>query len=151
VACFYTDALRERLEVDVTFQNSGGIRSTLNKGEITIREIYEIDPFNNGTIIYSMTVAEIKDFIRGSNSKHFYSGITIDNENGALQILDENGNPLSDNQILSVGINDYIPTVDDIYFPSEGEIQGFSTAEALIHYLKNINSTVSYQDCTRYF
>ena len=50
------------MNVDLTFQNSGGIRSSLDEGDITVREIYEISPFNNGTVIYEMTVAEIKEF-----------------------------------------------------------------------------------------
>jgi len=46
LGCFYTDAIRERLNTDVSFQNYGGIRTTMDAGDITIREIYEIDPFN---------------------------------------------------------------------------------------------------------
>ncbi|MBT6006771.1 MAG: bifunctional metallophosphatase/5'-nucleotidase, partial [Prolixibacteraceae bacterium] len=57
VGCFYTDAMRLQMNVDVAFQNTGGIRSSLDEGDITIREIYEIEPFNNGTVIYEMTVA----------------------------------------------------------------------------------------------
>ena len=36
----------------------------LDFGDITKREIYEISPFNNSTIIYQMTVGEIKNFLK---------------------------------------------------------------------------------------
>ncbi len=62
VGSFYTDALRNEMDVDVTFQNTGGVRSDLNEGDITIREIYSIDPFNNGSVTYTMTVGELKTF-----------------------------------------------------------------------------------------
>jgi len=53
------------LEVDLTFQNTGGVRSNLNFGDITKKDIFEILPFNNPIIIYEMTVAEIKTFLKG--------------------------------------------------------------------------------------
>ncbi len=151
VGCFYTDALRERMNVDVSFQNNGGIRSSLDKGNITVEEIYRIDPFNNGAVIYSMTVAKIKDFLKGSRSKFYYSGISIDQTGSGIQIKDQNGNIIPDDTVFSVGVNDYIPSVYDEYFPENGILQSYTCAEALIYYLKNINSEVDYPNCNRYF
>jgi 5'-nucleotidase / UDP-sugar diphosphatase len=151
VGCFYTDALRDKLNVDVTFQNTGGVRSSLDEGDITIRKIYEIDPFNNGTLIYNMSVTDIKNFLIGTSSGFYYSGIQIEQIGMDVQINDLNGNIIPDNNILSLGINDYIPAVHDIYFPTNVNIQSFTTAEAIIFYLVNINSDVSYPDCDHYF
>lgn len=151
VGCFYTDALREILNVDLTFQNTGGIRAKLDMGEITKREIFEIDPFNNGTVIYNMTISEIKKFLSASNSGFYYSGFNIIQIGDKIQMEDMDGNVLDDNKIVSVGINDYIPAVHDDYFPVNGEIQSFTTAEAIIDYLKTINSEVNYTSCARYF
>ncbi|MFA9370803.1 MAG: 5'-nucleotidase C-terminal domain-containing protein [Labilibaculum antarcticum] len=46
--------------MDVCFQNTGGIHSCLNGGDISKKEIYEISPFNNGTVIYEITVFNSK-------------------------------------------------------------------------------------------
>ena len=151
VGCFYTDALRERLEVDVTFQNYGGIRSPLNQGDITVREIYEIEPFNNGTVIFTMMVLEIKEFLMNCQSWLCYSGVEIEQIDSDIQIRDYAGNIISDDVILTVGINDYISAVYDNYFPETGNVQPYTTAEALMFYLRNINSDVNYPDCGRYF
>jgi len=151
VGCFYTDALREYLEVDVTFQNSGGIRSDLNEGDITVGEIYEIDPFNNGTIIFNMSVSEIKNFFIGTQSWFCYSGIQIEQIGNDIQISDSYGSILPDNTTLTIGINDYIPAVHDSYFPSNGIIQSYTTAETIILYLRHINNLVDYEYCDRYF
>jgi 5'-nucleotidase, C-terminal domain. len=35
VGCFYADALQSAMKVDLSFQNSGGVRSYLDKGAIT--------------------------------------------------------------------------------------------------------------------
>ena len=150
VGCFYTDALRERLEVDVTFQNSGGIRSYLNEGDITVREIYEIDPFNNGIIIFNMSVSEIKSFLMGTQTWYCFSGIQIEQIGTDIKLSYLNGDVIPDNTMLTVGINDYIAAVEESYFPT-GNIQSFTTAEAIIYYLKNINNTVNYPNCDHYF
>ncbi len=151
VGCFYADALRERLGVDVTFQNSGGVRSDLDQGDITVGEIYEIDPFNNGTMIFNMPVSEIKNFLIGTQSGYFYSGIQIEQIGSNIMFSYPNGNVIDDTSFLTVGINDYIPAVNDSYFPTNGNIQSFTTAEALMFYLLNINNVVNYPICDHYF
>jgi 2',3'-cyclic-nucleotide 2'-phosphodiesterase (5'-nucleotidase family) len=151
VGCFYTDALRNVMNVDVTFQNSGGIRSTLNEGDITVREIFEISPFNNGTVIYDMTVSEIKNFLKGSGSGFYYSGIQIEQIGNDVQIKDLSNTILPDNTMLTLGTNDYIPAVYDTYFPTNGNIQSLTAAETIISYLENINDQVNYTNCIYFF
>jgi len=151
VGCFYTDALRNSLQVDVCFQNTGGIRSGLNEGNITKREIYEISPFNNGTVIYEMSVWDIKKFLRGSGSGFYYSGIQIKQVDQDVEIRNMQGKILSDDTILRVGINDYIAAVHDRYFPENGEIQNQTDAESIISYLENTTKAVDYPVCDRYF
>lgn len=151
VGCFYTDAMRLQMNVDVAFQNTGGVRSTLQPGDIIKRKIYEISPFNNGTIIFEMTVAEIKQFLIGSESGFYYSGIIIRKTGDKIIINDIHNREIPDDYLLSVGINDYIPAVHPMYFPDNGILQSLTAAETLIAYLENINNEVDYQYCNRYF
>jgi len=151
VGCFYTDALRGVMNVDVTFQNNGGIRSSLNEGDITVREVFEISPFNNGTVIYDMTVSEIKYFLEESRSGFYYSGIQIAQIGSEIQIKDLGGNILPNNTILTLGTNDYIPAVYNTYFPSNGNVQTLTAAETIISYLENVSSQVNYPSCNRFF
>lgn len=151
VGCFYTDALRGVMNVDVTFQNSGGIRSALNEGDITKREIFEISPFNNSTVIYEMSVSDIKNFLEGSRSGFYYSGIQIEQDGNDIDIKDINDNIISDSTILTIGTNDYIPAVYENYFPINGFVQSLTDAETVISYLENNNSEVNYPNCHRYF
>ena len=151
VGCFYTDALRLKMNVDITIQNTGGVRSDLDEGDITRRDIFEISPFNNGTVIYEMTVADIKDLFIGSGAGFYYSGVHIEQQNTDIKISDLNGNELHDQAILRLGSNDYIPAVYDNYFPTNGEVQSLTAAETIISYLEEINSEVDYENCERYF
>ena len=151
VGVFAAEALKVKLGVDLTFQNTGGVRSDLDYGDITKREIFEILPFNNPTMIYEMTVAEIKDFLIGSGSGFYYSGVKFENINGVFNVKDLDGNIISDNTILSVGLNDYIPAVYDTYFPDNGQVQPQTDAETVILYLEEINSEVDYPNSDNYF
>jgi 2',3'-cyclic-nucleotide 2'-phosphodiesterase (5'-nucleotidase family) len=151
VGCFYTDALKGVMNVDVTFQNTGGVRSTLNQGDITKREIFEISPFNNGTLIYNMSVLEIKNFLVGSRSGFYYSGIQINQIGNDIQVTNANNAIIPDSTILTIGINDYIPSVFEDYFPTSRNPQPLTAAETIISYLENNNSKVNYPNCDHYF
>jgi len=151
VGCFYTDALRSVMNTDLTFQNTGGVRSSLNEGEIVTGEIMEIAPFNNGTVVYNMTVSEITSFLTESGSGFYYSGLHIEQVGEDIHLLDEHDHILPAETMLTLGINDYIPAVHASHFPTEGVIQRMTTAETLIYYLEHINSQVDYADCNRYF
>jgi len=151
VGCFYTDALRLQLDVDLSFQNSGGVRSSLDEGDITKREIYEISPFNNGTIIYEMSVFDIKKFLRDSGSGFYYSGIQISQADQDVIIKDLQGKTLPDDTILKLGMNDYIAAVHHSFFPENGVKQNQTDAESIISYLSEMNSQVDYPNSDRYF
>lgn len=49
------DAIREAAKTDVAFQNSGGIRDDILRGEITYRQIYKVDGFSNTIVTMDMT------------------------------------------------------------------------------------------------
>ena len=152
LGCFYTTALKEYMNVDASFQNSGGIRVDISQGDITAFDIYSMDPFNNGSVVFTMSVAEIKNFFMTSGTGLHVSGISFEKTDTGLIIYDENGIELSEDTNLTIGLNDYIPAVYDSYFTySEADIKELTTAETIIQYLKTNNSTVDYEGCDQYF
>ena len=151
LGCFYTDALRNALGTDISFQNGGGIRNDLDQGDITVREIYEIDPFNNGAHTYTMSVEMIKRFFEETGTGLHYSGVIFENDGSAgISIKHLNGTELSDDTYLTVGINDYIAAVYDNYFTTVPVIDDLTTAELIIDYLRSTGN-ISYDSCNRYF
>jgi 2',3'-cyclic-nucleotide 2'-phosphodiesterase (5'-nucleotidase family) len=151
VGSFYTDALKNEMNVDITFQNTGGIRSDLNEGDILKSEIYSIDPFNNGSVTYTMTVAEIKNFLKESKTSIYYAGVVITQENNEVVIKNENNQVLTDNTTLTIGLNDYIPAVYDTYFTQTPTYLTNTTAETLINYLENNTNPINYTQVNSYF
>ncbi|WP_299524517.1 bifunctional UDP-sugar hydrolase/5'-nucleotidase [uncultured Lutibacter sp.] len=151
VGFFYTDVLKNEMNVDITFQNTGGVRADLNEGDILKREIYTIDPFNNGSVTYTMTVAEIKNFLKGSGSGFYYSGGKIEQDGNEIVIKNDANDILSNNTNLTIGINDYIPAVYDTYFTQTPTFLPYTTAEAIINYLSNNSSPINFTNYNNYF
>lgn len=152
VGCFYTDALRGYLNTYLSFQKPGGIRADLDEGDISIMEIYRIDPFNNGLLKYEMTVADIKAFLGGTGEGFYYSGVIIENDkDSGIIIRDKEGNAYSDDHLTSIAINDYIPAVHENYFPEPVNIYDLTTAEAMIEYVRNLTGPLHYESCSRFF
>jgi len=151
VGCFYTDALKDYYNVDISFQNTGGVRADLDKGDISRRDIFEISPFKNGIIIYEMSALDVKKFLIGSRSGFYYAGVNISQSNQSISIKDANGNEYDDDQILTVAINDFIPAVHYTYFSDDGQRQPLTAAHTLMAYLEQGNGQINYQNCNRYF
>ncbi|MBT8318129.1 MAG: bifunctional metallophosphatase/5'-nucleotidase [Lutibacter sp.] len=151
VGYFYTDALRNEMNVDLTFQNTGGIRSSLNEGDITKREIYTIDPFNNTSVTYTMSVSEIKQFLKNSGAGFYYSGYSIEQEGNEIILKNGNNEILNENAILTIGLNDYIPAVYDTYFTQTPTTRPYTTAETIINYLENNSNPINFTSSNNYF
>lgn len=47
LADFITDAYRSTLDTDVAFINGGGVRASLDKGEVTLLDLISVQPFSN--------------------------------------------------------------------------------------------------------
>ena len=81
LAAFEAGVFREDLGVDVGIINYGGLRKSLQAGNITMRDIYEINPFGNEMVKFKLTGLEIKEALewmfdeKGTESCEF-SGIT---------------------------------------------------------------------------
>ena len=82
LGCMMTDGIREVSGADFAFANTGGLRiDHLKKGPITIKDIYNIDPFANEVVVFQMTGKQLEGFIMESYKKNgrypsYVSGMT---------------------------------------------------------------------------
>ena len=151
VGNFTADAIRRQMGVDIAFQNTGGVRTNLDFGDITKKEIFQILPFNNPEVSYNMTVSEVKSFLKGTGSGFYYSGVTFHKVNNEVVVRDLNGDIIPDSTILTIGVNDYIPAVHDTYFPTSKIVKPQTDAETVVSFLEQINSQVNYGTSSNYF
>lgn len=90
---FWTDAMRYTVGADIALTNNGGIRASIDEGEITAKEIYEVEPFGNQMIVLRMTGEALYEVIRYSYTREGRN--QIDLQTSGLQytiITDRLGN-----------------------------------------------------------
>jgi 5'-nucleotidase len=151
------DAQRDAAGADIALMNPGGVRiDRLDKGPVTIKNVYQLDPFGNELVVTKLTGEEIYSLIRAAwpvddKSPLYPSGIRtelkLDAEGNPEEIiiLTENGTPLEMNRIYSVAMNSYMTQVYKYQHNDPGQSLFISTADALIGFLKKQNIVRSYQ------
>lgn len=58
------DVMRDFAQADIAFQNAGGIRKNLDAGPITLRDMWEISPFGNEFVTFTVTGAQLESMLR---------------------------------------------------------------------------------------
>jgi 2',3'-cyclic-nucleotide 2'-phosphodiesterase (5'-nucleotidase family) len=142
-----TDAVTATLNTDFAFQNNGGIRiPSILKGNITLKDVYKLDPFGNQVVTYKMNLNEIKSLIVNSFNRNKeidlqVSGMTyevITDSKGSfkdLRMTDIQGQPLETGKIYTVAINSYMAAAYKFDHKDEGIASYDTTAQMLIEYL----------------
>ncbi len=70
---FAANAIKDYVKSDLAFINTGGVRATIDQGEILIKEVYEVFPFDNRIINVTMTKNELIRFCNLSDGYMYYS------------------------------------------------------------------------------
>ena len=152
------DAQREAAGADIALMNPGGVRiDRLEKGPVSIKNVYQLDPFGNELVVTKLTGEELYSLMRAAwpvddRSPLLPSGIRTklkldaDGDPEEISILTEEGTPLEMNHIYSVAMNSYMTQVYSYAHADPGQSLFFTTAEALIRYLKEQGNIRSYRD-----
>ncbi len=101
--------------VDMGVVNLGGLRADLPKGDITVRHIFQLMPFENELSIVWLKGSEIKELfdIFAKEDGQGISGATFEIKNRKAQNCKIGGKPIVDNQLYSVATNDYLASGND--------------------------------------
>jgi 2',3'-cyclic-nucleotide 2'-phosphodiesterase (5'-nucleotidase family) len=148
---FVADALAAENRWDMAFTNNGGIRvPVIPKGNITFEQIYEMDPFANRMVAYTMSLDEIKEFLKQAYNREKKIELQIagtkytvvreaaDSTKAAEVLLtDYAGRPLDAQKAYKVGMSTYVSStfMPLITHRDEGTRLTTTTAETLIAYL----------------
>jgi 5'-nucleotidase len=151
------DAQRDAAGADIALMNPGGVRiDQLPGGPVTIKNVYQLDPFGNELVVTKLTGAEIISLLKAAwpvdgNSPVYPSGITTEiktnaqDEPAEIRILTGDGKPLDMNRVYTVAMNSYMTQVYKYDHADPGQSLFFTTAEALIRYLKKEGNLKSYR------
>lgn len=138
---FWTDAMRayvkevEKIDLGptVALMNAGGIRADIPAGDITRRNIFEIEPFSNFISVIEMTGKNVKEILKYSYTRDGRNAIDLQvsgmnytivtDANGQFKdvIATIDGQPLQDDATIYVLVPDYIGSGGSGYkFPELG-------------------------------
>lgn len=103
-------------DVDFAVINRGGLRSTLNKGTITIENIYEIYSFDNTMVLLEMpgtAVAEFFNYIADVNGQGLSDNLEVVVSKGKVSSVKIGGKPLDKGMTYRVATLDYLAEGND--------------------------------------
>lgn len=119
-----TDTMRQKVQADVAFQNSGGLRTGIAAGSITMGKLYEVMPFDNTLFTVELTGRQLMKVLEyGFTHRQLgmvqYSGLTVTakaDETSQLTIMAvtmADGTPLQPEKMYKVVTNDFMAAGGD--------------------------------------
>ena len=148
LGCLMTDAIRAETGADIAFQNPGGVRfGTFPKGPITVKDIYQLDPFGNEVIEYNLTGEEVirlieAAYIADNYDASYVSGIKYELELDKqkrvkkLQVNMADGSTFNLQRAYKVVMNSYLAAISKYEKVDEGHNLFCTTADLTIEYLE---------------
>jgi 5'-nucleotidase / UDP-sugar diphosphatase len=157
-----TDGMCALGEIEIAFQNNGGIRiDNLTKGNITIKDMYKLDPFGNEVILMKLSVPEIKSLILNSFNRDKVidlqvSGITytvITDINGIgteVRLNGPDGSTVADDRVFATGLSSYVASAYEFAHNDPGQSLYITTAQTLINFI-TLRKEIDYSGVKRTF
>jgi len=149
---FFADAvMREAKKRDPSIDfgmpsTKGGLRVDLPKGDVTVSNIFELMPFENETVVYTLTgrqVMELLDFVASTNGQPV-TGISLKIKDLKLLEAKVNGQEIDPDKTYRVLTSDYIggggdkvPVFKDI---KDRKILGLKIRDALMDYVREMET-----------
>ncbi len=139
------DIIRGSQKVDVGIINTGGIRTSLNKGPITVGEIFEIMPFDNALTNFAIKGKDLRKVVETSASRLGvsknlqFSGLVYSLKNNQVTDIRVNGQLIEPERLYSASAPDYVFTGNEgISFESASQVQptGQLIRDILLNYVR---------------
>lgn len=138
--------------VDAALINIGGIRTTIGKGDILLKSVFEVMPFENEVIVVKMKGTDLQglfDYYAKTQVNNPVSHLYIETKNGQLTQSLINGKPIVPTQDYYIATSDYLALGgDNMKFFSKGEAisTGIKLRDLFIEYFKKTSEVVPNTD-----
>ena len=149
LGCLMTDAFLHVTNADISLQNYGGVRyDTLSVRGITVKDVLQLDPFQNHLVEMTVTGKEFIDIIKmcfDNDQQRFplLSGATaeyvLDADGKQLKkviLYGPDGKKLNLKKTYRVVTNNYVQAITPTNRQNQGHSVGIGTAEAIMKLLK---------------
>ncbi|SHF14214.1 5'-nucleotidase C-terminal domain-containing protein [Chryseobacterium vrystaatense] len=138
--------------VDAALINIGGIRTTIGKGDVLLKNVFEVMPFENEVIIVKMKGSDLQglfDYYAKTQVNNPVSHLYIETNNGQLTQSQINGKPVDPSKDYYIATSDYLALGgDNMKFFSKGESisTGIRLRDLFIEYFRKNSEVVPNTD-----
>lgn len=119
---FIADVMRAAGKSDIAFINGGGIRASIDQGDITVEEVLTVLPYNNYLTTLKLTGSELMTILTrhaglepGDGAFLQVSGLRIEITNNMVTMLSIGGKQLEAEKLYTVATNDFLAAGGDGY------------------------------------
>ena len=161
LGCMMCDAFMAETDSEIGIENPGGVRIDSHpQGDITVRDVLEMDPFDNHAVIMELTGYEIERMMLSycHNTLHsfpYVGGMTCEitlekdfpEKIKGIKLLTLDGKKLNMKKKYKVVTNSYIPATSEIPEGSDN-VLNLETSDIIMKYLEK-KKVVSYQGVSR--
>lgn len=135
-------------EIDIVLLNHGGIRSGLNKGNISTRSAYALMPFENEIVVAELSGEKIKEmltYLEQAKTAHPVSGIQIEmDQDYKVTSAKIKGEEIDEDKTYFVATSDYLQQGGDnmSFFKDPIELYkvDYKLRNAIIDYFKKVDT-----------
>jgi 2',3'-cyclic-nucleotide 2'-phosphodiesterase (5'-nucleotidase family) len=145
---YEADVFMKKTGTDIAFINGGGLRKSLYSGSITVGDIWEINPFGNEIISFSVTGKTLEQMIRNNIliragkvkegesaeildvsglSYSFDSRKAVEDSISFPLLLQVNGQAIEDNRTYTISTNSFVTSQFKKFFGEVSEQIEFQT------------------------
>jgi 2',3'-cyclic-nucleotide 2'-phosphodiesterase (5'-nucleotidase family) len=150
---FMADCMRQMASkqynqpIDIAFMNQGGIRASINKGNITVGNVYELMPFDNLLVVQEVKGAVLEQFfqlIAADGGWPISAGSSFVIQHKKAINITINGNPLDPTKFYLIANTDYVANGGSnaaMLKNSPFQNRGYLLRDALIDYIKDLTKS----------
>ena len=139
--------------IDGVLLNHGGIRSTLNAGDVTMRTAFDIMPFENSIIVVELTAEKMKElfnYLKSGKAHPIANMQLILNADNSIASATIAGKPVEEGKTYFIATNDYLRQGGDgmTFFedPVSEEVLNYKVRSILIDYFKEKDTIAPVRD-----
>ena len=138
--------------IDAALINIGGVRTTIGKGDITLKSVYEVMPFENEVIIVKMKGSDLQglfNYYAKSQVNNPVSNLYIETNEGRLTKQLINGKEVNPSQDYYIATSDYLALGGDnmkFFLIGEPIPTGIRLRDLFIDYFKKNPEVVTKSD-----
>ncbi|KVX03344.1 bifunctional UDP-sugar hydrolase/5'-nucleotidase UshA [Shewanella frigidimarina] len=146
------DAQRTKVGADIGVMNSGGVRASIQAGDISYRDVLTVQPFGNMVTLSTKTGAEVTEYLntvasfqRGSGAYAQITGVkmTVDCTAQTVAISEINGKDYSATDSYSFTVPSFNAAGGDGYPKLNPVATGYVDAEVLYTFFKDKGTIVA--------